>query len=296
MENNKRKLSGDRSSNVAMVIPPMRESSSSSQDTAPPPSKKQKFSPKAVEHIEIPPIPQSKPSEMAKPRQGRPEHIHIPPIRLPVPTGLPQNAQTSVAVPKHAQTDEPDSPPSQLPPAPVPQPPPEGIIHRLDRAASPGHIDDVPVMLPVAPSVESNTTNLFPETNSSPEAEPAVRPPQMYDQPVRLPSIPDVQQNTSSISPPNQPQANQASSEIGLNASSSFTQESIQATPPQRNTTTQAPLNRSPQRINFDLCPLPVGPVVIQADSISLKEAELFSRLYYVLVPSLPSISAMPSN
>jgi hypothetical protein len=274
----------------------MRESSSSSQGTAPPPSKKQKFSPKAVEHIEIPPVPQSKPSEMAKPRQGRPEYIHIPPIRLPFPTGLPQNAQASFAVPTPAQTDEPDSPPSQLAPAPVPQPPLEGIIHRLDRAASPGHVGDVPVMLPVAQSVESNTTNLFPETGSSPEAEPAVRPPQMYDQQVRLPSIPDIQQNTSSISPPNQPQPNQASSEIGPNASSSFTQRSIQATPPQRNTAAPAPLNRSPQRINFDLCPFPVGPVVIHADSLSLEEAEPFSRLYYVLVPSLPPVSIMPSN
>jgi hypothetical protein len=285
MENNKRKLSGDRSSNVAVVTPPMRESSSLSQGTASPPSKKQKVSPKAVEHIEIPPVPQSKPSEMAKPRQGRPEYIYIPPIRLPVPAGSPQNAQISVAVPKAAQTNKPDSSPSQLPAAPVPRPPLEGIIHRLDRAASPGHVDDVPIILPVAQSVESNTTNLFPETSSSPEAEPAVRPSQMYDRQVRLPSIPNIQQNTSSISPPNQPQPNQASSGIGLNASSSFTQGSIQATPPQRNTTAPAPLNGSSQSANFNHFPLPVGPVVIYADSLSLEEAELFSRLYYILVP-----------
>jgi hypothetical protein len=286
LENNKRKLSGDRSSNVAMVIPPMseRESSSSSQGTAPPPSKKQKVSPKAVEHIEIPPVPQSKPSEMAKPREGRPEYIRIPPIRLPIPIGLPQNSSTSVAVPKDAQTDKPDSPPSQLPAAPVPQPPLEGIIHRLDRAASPGHIDNVPVMLPVAQSVESNTTNLFPETNSSPEAEPAVRPPQMYDRPVSLPSIPDIQQNPSSISPLNQPQPNQASNEIGLNASSSFVQGSILAPPPQRNMAAPAPMTRS-MEVNFARFPLPVGPVVIHADSLSLEEAELFCRLYYVFVP-----------
>jgi hypothetical protein len=298
--NNKRKLSGDPPSNVSVVIPPMREreSSSSSQGTAQPPSKKQKVSPKgkAVEQIEIPPVPQSKPSEMAKPRQGRPEYICIPSIRLLIPTGLSQNAQTRVAEPKAAQPDNPDSPPSQLPAAPVPQPPLKEIIHRLDRATSPGHVDDVPVILPVVQSFESNNTSLCPEHSSFPESEQAVRPPQ-YDRPVRMPSIPRMQQALSSMSPPNQPHQNQASGEIGLDASSAFVPGPILAPPPQKNTATPAPLNRSPQSVNWNRCfPMPEGPVVIDADSLSLEEAELFSRLYYIFVP-FPSVhSVMPSN
>jgi hypothetical protein len=167
-KNNKRKLSGDSSSKVAVVIPPMRDSHSN-QDIEPP-NKRQKTPSKAIEHIEIPSVSQSKPSEMAKPRMGRPEHISIPPFRLPNPAGLFQTGSTSATVPKTASTEETDSTPPQPPSPIVPQVPFASIIHRLERAASPGHIDNVPVILPAVQNTQQNPTNVLSETDGPSES------------------------------------------------------------------------------------------------------------------------------